>query len=362
MILKKFFLYAVVFTLIATISGVVAFVVTRHFSPQAQKEVVQSDGVSAVPTANCVREGRQDFACYKIFYTDLVQKSGVKIAFDDLKVRYASTPAVKNGCHQITHVLGRAGADLAGGVGSAFALGDAMCWSGYYHGVMEEVLKGIGVAELPAKLNTICSAVPGKDTYSFNYYNCVHGLGHGIMQLYSDDVMASLDVCSKLDGDWEKSSCGGGVFMENIMVEDRGGISMYLKKEDPIYPCNAVPDIHKSQCYLMQTSHMLTAFHEDFTKVFATCDTVEEKYRGTCFESAGRDASGRSVSDKLQTTATCMLGKNAFAQEHCVIGAVKDFVSFFHSDTQAKDFCNGLSPNLKTVCLTVADSYYASFQ
>ncbi len=56
-----------------------------------------------------------------------------------------------------------------------------------------------------------------------------------------------------------------------------------------------------------------------------------------------------------------MLGKTLENKEHCVIGAVKDFISYFHSDTEAKELCNSLSGELKSVCLATADSYYRAF-
>ena len=315
----------------------------------------------ATTTPACVQNGREDLPCYEAYYTDRVKKIGVTESFVDLKARYASSSAVRSECHQITHAIGHASAELGSGVGVAFAIGDPFCWSGYYHGVMEGIVKEVGTEALASKINDICTDIPGKATYSFEYYNCVHGLGHGVMELYDANLFTSLDACSKLKGEWEQSSCGGGVFMENIMIESRGGVSAYLKKDDPLYPCDAVSELHKSQCYLMQTSHMLTAAGDDFGKVFTQCAAAEESYRGTCYQSLGRDASGRSVSDAVKTKAICMMGSTPFAQENCVIGAVKDFVSFFHSDTQANAFCTSLNADLKHTCLQVAQSYYSTF-
>jgi hypothetical protein len=38
-----------------------------------------------------------------------------------------------------------------------------------------------------------------------------------------------------------------------------------------------------------------------------------------------------------------------------------DFVSYFHSDSQAKQFCTSLPVNLSADCLTVVKNYYATF-
>jgi hypothetical protein len=345
---------------VAAVLGVLLGLVVRHFFFADTSTVSYEESLEAA-TPDCVAEGREDLLCYDAFYTDFVLTNGITPALDDLKARYKSTDSVRGECHQITHTIGRAAALRSGGVGEAFSLGDPVCWSGYYHGVMEGILDKVGIEALPAELNGVCATIEGKEEFSFGYYNCVHGLGHGIMQLYENDVPESLSVCSTLDGEWEQSSCVGGVFMENIMVESRGGISEYLKADDPVYPCNAVAETHKRDCYMMQTSHMLAVFDNDFSKVFTTCDGVETAHRGTCYQSTGRDASGRTVSDVEETKAICMLGRDTFAQENCVAGAARDFVSYFNSEAKGHEFCAALRPDLAMACDDVIVNYDGTF-
>jgi len=56
-----------------------------------------------------------------------------------------------------------------------------------------------------------------------------------------------------------------------------------------------------------------------------------------------------------------MLGKGHRQESNCVIGAVKDFISYFHADKQAKEFCSSLPNELKNICLDTAESYYKNF-
>lgn len=332
---------------------------TERITPEVTKPVPFATSTTMTP-ASCVAVLDTN-KCLEDYYEDLVTSKGVVIAFTELKKSYELVPAVKGDCHQITHSMGHAAADLEGSVGKAFAIGDAMCWSGYYHGVMEEILESIGTTTLKSTINTICSDVPGKETYSFDYYNCIHGLGHGVMLLYDFNVFTSLAACDTLMGSWEQSSCGGGVFMENIMVESRGGKSAFLKPLDPVYPCNAVSELHKSQCYLMHTSHMLTTVGNDFAKVFQICSTVEESYQDSCYQSLGRDASGQSVSNIDRTVTTCNLAPGARALKNCVIGAVKDFISYHHSDAEALQLCERFASPIAESCRETTKSYYATF-
>lgn len=302
-----------------------------------------------------------DFFCYQDYYTKLVKQKGVDAAFVILKQEYDSNSYVRSQCHPITHVIGRTADLMYPSVAKAYEHGDAFCWSGYYHGVMETAAEKIGLDKIAGSLNNICEDIPGKATYSFDYYNCVHGLGHGVMDVTGDDLFKSLNLCDNLSGGWEKTSCYGGVFMENVIIDNQGQFTKYLKPTEPLYPCNAVDEAYKGSCYLMQTSYMLKVTHYNFSTVFGLCREADSGYMDTCFQSLGRDASGESLSVAEPTKAKCDLGANYEERSNCIIGAVKDFVSYWHSDVQAKAFCNILSADLQKICTDTAVSYYKIF-
>jgi hypothetical protein len=226
--------------------------------------------------------------------------------------------------------------------------------------VLEAVVAKVGAANIVGKLNTLCSDVPGHERYSFDYYNCIHGLGHGLMAMTEDELFQSLEMCDGLNGGWEKTSCYGGVFMENIIVDNKNHFTKYLKTSEPLYPCTAVKEQYKTSCYLMQTSYMLKVANQDFAKVFLQCEQADTYYKTTCWQSLGRDASGHSSSNIETTKNTCALGQSLEARSNCVIGAVKDFISYFHSDVQAKQFCAALPQDVQETCSTTAASYYSA--
>ncbi len=314
-------------------------------------------------SGECMNAESPDYACHEKHYQELVRTKGVAAAIADLKARYAKSAYVQAQCHPFTHVIGREAANLyRGDVGEAFTKGDGFCWSGYYHGVMEGVVGKFSTATLGAAMDGICANIPGKATYNFDYYNCVHGLGHGVMVVTRTELFDSLALCDELTGEWERSSCYGGVFMENVMVDNRNHFTKFLKPEEPLYPCTAVGERYKTQCYLMQTSYILKVSGGDFVSVFAACRGAEAALQPTCFQSLGRDASGQSVSNAERTRATCELGQNYDERSNCVIGAVKDFISYFHSDVQAREFCSSLAEDLRDVCRRTAETYYTSFQ
>jgi len=310
---------------------------------------------------NCTA-GAESMSCLQGHYQTLAKTKGVTAAFAELKKTYESDGSVRAYCHQIAHAIGRQAAETAKDVSSAYSEGDNFCWSGYYHGVMETIIRKIGAANVAAQVPLICQPLKLAQPYSFYHYNCVHGVGHGIMDVKQGDLFASLTVCDTLTDQWERESCYGGVFMQNVMDElddDHGKPD--FKDDDPMYPCTAVNDKYKEQCYLMQTSHALKVGNEDFAKVFQECRAIEPTYKDTCYQSLGRDASGNSSSDGTQTRMSCMLGADFEAQSNCIIGAVKDFVSYYHSDQQANELCRSLDPSLASICQTTKQQYFATF-
>ncbi len=309
----------------------------------------------------CQGADAQNFDCYDRHYRNLAQSKGIPAAFADLRTRYEQSSYVVTQCHPLTHVIGQAAIEKYPTASEAYQKGDSFCWSGFYHGALEGIMGKIGRANVVGQLNTICQDIEGKDRYSFDYYNCVHGIGHGLMAMTNTELFESLELCDNLAGSWEQTSCYGGVYMENVIVDNKNHFTKYLKPDDPLYPCNAVDHKYKSACYLMQTSYVLKVTNGDFSKAFSACEQADKDFVATCFQSLGRDASGRSASNIETTKQYCMLGNNFDAQSNCVIGAVKDFISYFHSDVQAKQFCVALDVSLQPVCMDTAAAYYKSF-
>src|SRR5256885_9314462 len=85
-----------------------------------------------------------------------------------------------------------------------------------------------------------------------------------------------------------------------------------------------------------QTSYALGVVRGDFAKVFALCAGVGASFRSNCYQSLGRDAATVSRDQVPGTVATCRLGVDHEQRSYCVLGAVLDFVYYYHSAVQAK--------------------------
>src|SRR5881296_2479534 len=112
------------------------------------------------------------------------------------------------------------------------------------------------------------------------------------MAITGDDLFDALQGCARLTGSVEENACANGVFMENLVVDGAHGghYSRYLKPSEPLYPCTAVGEKYKTECFDMQTSYALGVVRGDFAKVFELCAAVGVPYRAACYQSLGRDA------------------------------------------------------------------------
>ena len=175
-------------------------------------------------------------------------------------------------------------------VAEAFIAGSPVCASGYYHGIVERAFLGQPTDKLAVVARQLCSD-PKITAQRFLDYQCIHGLGHGLMIYTGYDLPGSLKTCDGLKTGFDRVSCSGGVFMENF-TSSYGVTSKYLRKNDPIYPCNAVAEHHKLYCYLLVTANILKTTGYDQAKTADACRRSEKAWIGTCYESFGRDVSG----------------------------------------------------------------------
>jgi len=279
--------------------------------------------------------------CFEEYYSKRLMHYSSSVVLQEFKSKYERDETLSLYCHPIVHLIGAAAGREYGSIAEAYVHGDTVCRSGYHHGVLEGIFGDAEGDELLRDLDDICAAVSGKERYSYNYFSCVHGIGHGLMAYFNHDLFESLRGCDRLRGEWERESCYGGVFMENILSDTAEMPSRFLRADDPLYPCTAVDGTYKRQCFLMQTSHMLSVFANDYAQTFAACTSIESEYRTHCYQSIGRDVSGQSYGSRETVYALCAHGKEE-QERDCLIGAAVDFIQS-EGIEEAQAVCEGSS-------------------
>ncbi len=254
-------------------------------------------------------------------------------------------------CHQEAHRIGRIAFDLYGA--RVFQAGNFSCHSGYYHGAMESFLNKQGTDNLAKNIDTLCSQFPTR----FGLFECLHGVGHGVLAYLSYDVPKSLESCRELSSDYAKTSCFGGVFMENIVTaQGRGAGSSHDTKwanDDPQFPCNGVDQSFdvQYQCYLMQTSRMLDISHYDFSFVKDQCLKAPQNMMSVCFKSMGRDIAGQTLRDPKKIIDKCATVPDSY-HAICIEGALNVIIDFWGErlTDQPQTLCSLLSDDEAITC------------
>ncbi len=257
-------------------------------------------------------------------------------------------------CHQQAHKIGRMSYTLYGA--GVFGLQNAAnCNSGFYHGAMEAFLAEKGTANLAQNIESICKILPT----GLGIFECLHGVGHGIMAYTNYDLPKTLATCDNLSTLTDRLACYSGVFMENILTAQGIGASSEHTtswiNNNPQFPCNSIGEdyLKRYQCFERQTSWMLTLFNNNFDKVAEECLKAPKDMIGVCFKSMGRDAAEQTLHDPLKTKAICDKNKNYF--NDCIAGALIVFVNFWGENLkgQASGFCTVLNAENKFNCYKI---------
>ncbi|MCA1703291.1 MAG: hypothetical protein LC808_08530, partial [Actinobacteria bacterium] len=285
-------------------------------------------------TPACTGRSAIDLACQRRRHAAIVQRAGVDAAFAELKRGYQREGFLRAACHPITHEIGHAAVNRYGKLADAYARGDPFCSAGYFHGVTARIIEKIGPGELIDEANRLCGDLGGHRRHSIYHRNCAHGLGHGFMLVRHYDLRDSLATCDELSDDWERRSCYGGVFMENVMtLGTTRKPTKSLRPDDPLYPCHALDRRYRNMCYQKQTGYALYIRDDDFAAVFKLCGRVERAFRPACHQGLGTNVAVQNLKRVFQerqrtglTAGTCMSGRDRDARANCLKGAVRALI------------------------------------
>lgn len=279
-----------------------------------------------------------DLDCVASDLHNLLMARGSEVAFGALENLTLMDALVLAQGHALAHGMGRAALDGYGGVRKAIAHCPFVLASGCFHGVLQSYFDSLRIIS-PALLNAVCP-----DDDGGRWFQCLHGLGHGLELFTNYDLPRSLGYCDQLVGWVPVESCRGGVFMENLVgyqdarrqTEGAGGHNhggpprpapvFWVNRTDPLYPCDAVDEVYVRSCYDFQSSVALEVTDWDFRATATMCDGAPASFRNACFQSLGRDIGGYTHLDAMASSGLCELGNRTEA-EFCIRGYAGDVVN-----------------------------------
>jgi len=203
-------------------------------------------------------------------------------------------------------------------------------------------------------LNSQFSQICGKaEDYQkpLEYNECLHGMGHAAMFVTDMELKQSLKLCDTISDQQNKERCYTGVFMENSSSSTSSDhASIYIKKDDPFYPCNSIDEKYQPLCWQYQSSYFSIISNQDWQKVAKFCLKIPTKYQDRCFRTIGTNQVGfTSFLETMKKDCDLMPSENF--KNICVAGVVSSLSYRFVGDMQKMiDFCELSDSQNKESC------------
>jgi len=239
-------------------------------SPLTTSEDLATRYLKNIETCAEVNDSTLRLVCYSEFFGILTQNEQNNANALDLSIALSKIGTIDD-CHFISHQIGHVAYEETNDVTKSLqGMDGTMCRGGYFHGVLSSYFHNIEESgkSFPISHQTICDDLIG----SSNYQDCIHGLGHGFVHYFGDDLNSSLDACLK------------GVMMQytdNVLTRD--GIS-----KDVISNLCDSSQLEKTdyvECSMSTGSTLAFFTNHNFEKGKESCNLIEDKdTRNYCIE------------------------------------------------------------------------------
>lgn len=348
-----------------------------------------ADSLSAWLLRGCQGSVDARRGCVERALYGVLERSGVARAMGTLDLLAEQEPDVRREAHGLAHALGIAAYRGPETLAATFASCPSTQISGCHHGVIQGYFLDLARRSGPvtgAGLDALCQPHRGNSPL---FGECTHGIGHGLMALLDHQVPPALERCDLMSVPQSRENCYGGVFMENIVgvthpehtAESHAAISREssaghegmdhgsaagghgahgpapagtwkpLDADDPLYPCTAVAEKYRSQCYLIQTSAILPRVNGDPARTAEICAKAPGRMAQVCYASLGRDLTAYAGRDPRVTAELC--GRAAAeAQPSCIRGAAVSLVQVNGNPADGLALCRVAPPAAKAWCYT----------
>jgi hypothetical protein len=348
--------------------------------PPAITAAVQADDstvVAAFAETRCrLLQGEKRKSCFEDVLLQLVRQDRIRLALGSLNLLGQRDAQIRRFGHDYSHVIGINAWTPGKNLGDVYLQCSELFQSGCYHGVIQAYFAYQGTDS--AKVASLCRDTPGIRDSGWLRFQCVHGIGHGLVQAYTMNLPHALSGCDMLGNGWDSESCYGGAFMEFI-VGGRGQshhVHLMVKKDsmpgmegmdheakadtfppfkarnpaDLLYPCSVLAQKYLRACYQMQAGLVVERTGLDFVKVAAVCDSAPERMRHICYQGIGTYVSGVTSRDPEESIRLCSLGSSRY-RPFCFVGLVKNFVDVTANPDDGLALCRKLGPvEIATSC------------
>lgn len=162
---------------------------------------------------NCSLEDSEKLStmCYsQLFQKIIAQEESIENPIS-LSIALSKLGAIDD-CHFTTHAMAHASFNENPDIIETLSgLDGSMCRGAFYHGTIASyfiTLKDEDTSN-PISHAELCDSFSGTS----NYQDCIHGIGHGLVLFYSDELMPSVQSCNQMSF-YQNQICIKGVMMQ----------------------------------------------------------------------------------------------------------------------------------------------------
>lgn len=353
--------------------AVIALVVNRHLWRAGASQVREASAAELPVATDSIEQARlaldscskiqgDKIPCYEKHLIPLVDVGGPKLAMGTLMQVANADRDVRGFGHVYAHAIGMHAFEADKNVERTFSSCTDAFQSGCYHGVIEAYFANSGKVD-STSVRDLCMPWSQAGVYGWLRFQCVHGLGHGLTMHYAHNLVNALEGCDLLVESWDRESCYGGAFMENVIdaTEPHHGMPgmempeeartfKQIDRNDYNYPCTILAERYLTSCYQNQVSIIMYFDDHKMPAVARDCMKVPERYRYMCFTGFGTDINSFVVGDHEKALALCANAPERY-REWCIIGVVKNIIDVSAKTADGVSFCQKVSEHhLKARC------------
>ena len=158
--------------------------------------------------------------CYSQFFGKVAANEEDNSNALELSIALSKLGAIDD-CHFVSHEVGHvAFEENPNVIENLMGMDGSMCRGGFFHGVLASYFHDIKEIEgpFPSSYKIVCDDLIG----SSNYQDCIHGLGHGLVHYFRDDLNSSVELCHEMSF-YQNRLCMKGVMMQytdNILIRE----------------------------------------------------------------------------------------------------------------------------------------------
>ena len=233
--------------------------------------------IDLIENCTVMNPGQEQEFCYRNFFVSLIDKGELTTEIITMAHFYAKQNIIE-GCHTIAHHIGHYSFIKNPNLNANILQGEPMCRNGFYHGILSAFFGYLKTEEID--ISNSYEEVCDEFALTPHWIDCIHGLGHGFIVYYDDDLIAAVDACDGLT-DSLSNTCKFGVMMaynEHKLTE-----TFDVTKDIPdICDVEELTNSDKTICYSKMGQILGFLTKHDIEKGYEYCTFVDPNFQEIC--------------------------------------------------------------------------------